>query len=39
MKKRLLAMVCGCLFYGGVFAQHTWFNDKDLTLILSGTLG
>lgn len=32
MKKRLLAMVCGCLFYGGVFAQHTWFNDKDLTL-------
>ena len=25
-------MVCGCLFYGGVFAQHTWFNDKDLTL-------
>ena len=32
MKKRLLAMVCGCLFCGGVFAQHTWFNDKDLTL-------
>ena len=32
MKKRLLAMVCGCLFYGGVIAQHTWFNDKDLTL-------
>ncbi len=32
MKKRLLAMVCGCLFCGGIFAQHTWFNDKDLTL-------
>ena len=32
MKKRLLAMVCGCLFCGGFFAQHTWFNDKDLTL-------
>ncbi|WP_410524713.1 beta-galactosidase [Phocaeicola plebeius] len=25
-------MVCGCLFCGGIFAQHTWFNDKDLTL-------
>lgn len=32
MKKRLLAMVCGCLFCGGIFAQHTWFNDKDLIL-------
>ena len=32
MKKRLLAMVCGCLFCGRIFAQHTWFNDKDLTL-------
>lgn len=32
MKKRLLAMVCGCLFCGGIFTQHTWFNDKDLTL-------
>lgn len=32
MKKRLLTMVCGCLFCGGIFAQHTWFNDKDLTL-------
>ena len=32
MKKRLLAMVCGCLFCGGIFAQHTWFNDKYLTL-------
>lgn len=32
MKKRLLAMVCGCLFCGGIFAQYTWFNDKDLTL-------
>ncbi|MBS4811628.1 MAG: beta-galactosidase [Bacteroides sp.] len=32
MKKRLLAMVCGCLFCGGIFAQHIWFNDKDLTL-------
>lgn len=32
MKKRLLAMVCGCLFCGGIFAQHTWFNDKELTL-------
>lgn len=32
MKKRLLAMVCSCLFCGGIFAQHTWFNDKDLTL-------
>lgn len=32
MKKRLLAMVCVCLFCGGIFAQHTWFNDKDLTL-------
>lgn len=32
MKKRLLAMVCGCLLCGGIFAQHTWFNDKDLTL-------
>ncbi len=32
MKKRLLVMVCGCLFCGGIFAQHTWFNDKDLTL-------
>lgn len=32
MKKRLLAMVCGCLFCEGIFAQHTWFNDKDLTL-------
>lgn len=32
MTKRLLAMVCGCLFCGGIFAQHTWFNDKDLTL-------
>lgn len=32
MKKRLLAMVCGCLFCWGIFAQHTWFNDKDLTL-------
>lgn len=32
MKKRLLAMVCGCLFYGGIFARHTWFDDKDLTL-------
>lgn len=32
MKKHLLAMVCGCLFCGGVFAQHTWFDDKALTL-------
>lgn len=25
-------MVCDCLFCGGIFAQHIWFNDKDLIL-------
>ena len=32
MKKQIFTLLCACLMSGMLFAQSTWFNDKDLTL-------
>ena len=32
MKKQIFTLLCTCLMSGMLFAQSTWFNDKDLTL-------
>ena len=31
MKKQIFTLLCACLMSGMLFAQSTWFNDKDLT--------
>ena len=32
MKKQIFTLLCACLMSGMLFAQSTWFNDKNLTL-------
>ena len=32
MKKQIFTLLCACLMSGILFAQSTWFNDKDLAL-------
>ena len=32
MKKQIFTLLCACLMSGMLFAQSTWFNDKDLAL-------
>ena len=32
MKKQIFTLLCACLMSEMLFAQSTWFNDKDLTL-------
>ena len=32
MRKQIFTLLCACLMSGMLFAQSTWFNDKDLAL-------
>lgn len=32
MKKQIFTLLCAYLMSGMLFAQSTWFNDKNLTL-------
>lgn len=31
-EKQIFTLLCACLMSGMLFAQSTWFNDKDLAL-------